>query len=114
MHYQGRHCRFLAGKDAIVAAISPAPPLPPLFSVSQNPAKDQALAALPPVAALIMYASSTQFNFEEKATKPSIFFRICLTLRIDFWRENSFQAKKELAPNHSKTTGGFGKNFTNL
>jgi hypothetical protein len=27
--------------------------LPPLFSISQNPAKDQAMAALPPVAALM-------------------------------------------------------------
>ena len=30
------------------------PPLPPLFSIFQNPAKDQALAALPPVAALLL------------------------------------------------------------
>ena len=29
------------------------PPLPLRFSISQNPAKDQALAALPPVAALV-------------------------------------------------------------
>ena len=45
--YQGCHGRFLAGKDAIVVAISPLP-----FSISQNPAKDQVLAALHPVAAL--------------------------------------------------------------
>ena len=43
--FQGRHSSFLTGKDAIVAPT-------PLFSISQNPAKDQALAALPPVVAL--------------------------------------------------------------
>ena len=31
------------------------PPLPPLFSIFQNPAKRQALAALPPVADLPTY-----------------------------------------------------------
>jgi len=36
----------LAGKDAT--------PLPLAFSIAQNPAKDQALAALPPVAALLL------------------------------------------------------------
>ena len=45
---QGCHGRFLAGKDAIVAVTSPALP----FSIFQNPGKDQALVALPPVAAL--------------------------------------------------------------
>ena len=58
--FQGRHCRLLTGKDALVAATSPVsrfalPPLPPLFSISQNPVKDQALAALaalPPVEAM--------------------------------------------------------------
>jgi hypothetical protein len=29
-------------------------PLPPPFSIYQNPAKDQALTALPPVAALLL------------------------------------------------------------
>ena len=41
--------RFLADKAAIVVATSP---LPPPLSNSQNLAKDQALTALPPVAAL--------------------------------------------------------------
>ena len=54
-HMQGRHGRFLADKAAIMAATSPAHrhalPLP--LSNSQNLAKDQALVALPPVAALI-------------------------------------------------------------
>ena len=45
---QGRLGRFSAGKDAVVGATSPMLP----FSISQNPAKDQAFAALPPVAAL--------------------------------------------------------------
>ena len=38
-----------------------APLLPPPFSISQNPAKDQALAALPPVVALYpkLYIPST-------------------------------------------------------
>ena len=44
------HCKFLAVKDALVAATSPAP-LP--FSISQNQAKDQALDALPHVAAML-------------------------------------------------------------
>ena len=43
---QGRHGRFLEGKDAIVAATSLA------AAISQNPAKSQALAALPLVAVL--------------------------------------------------------------
>ena len=54
---QGRHGRFLAGKDAKVATTSPVchhcTALPPPFSISQNPAKDQALVALSPVAALM-------------------------------------------------------------
>ena len=33
---------------------APPLPLPLLFSISQNPAKDQALAALPPVAVLLL------------------------------------------------------------
>ena len=49
---QGHHGRFLAGKDAIVAATSPARRHCRPFSISQNLAKDQAYAALPPVAAL--------------------------------------------------------------
>ena len=60
LHDQGRHGRFLAGKDAIVEATSlPLPllssllPPPPPFSVLQNLVKDQALVALPPVAALM-------------------------------------------------------------
>jgi hypothetical protein len=36
----------LAGKDAT--------PLPLMFSISQDPIKDQALVALPPVAALLL------------------------------------------------------------
>jgi 4-amino-4-deoxy-L-arabinose transferase-like glycosyltransferase len=60
LHDQGRHCRFLAGKDALVVATSLPLPLLPLlppptflFSISQNPVKGQALVALPPVAALM-------------------------------------------------------------
>ena len=48
---QDGHGRFLAGKDAIVAVTSPARRCRRRFLFSQNPAKDQALAALPPVAA---------------------------------------------------------------
>ena len=48
----GRHGRFFAGKDAIIAG---APPLPLQYSMSQNPAKDQALAVLSPVVALSTY-----------------------------------------------------------
>ena len=51
---QGRLGRFSAGKDAVVGATSPMLP----FSISQNPAKDQAFAALPPVAALMYHFRS--------------------------------------------------------
>ena len=49
---KGRHGTFLAGKAATVAAALPVPLLLHPLSNSQNLAKDQALAALPPVAAL--------------------------------------------------------------
>ena len=39
------------------------PPLPPPFSISQNPSKDQALANLPSVAAL---------NFNELGSQPKL------------------------------------------
>ena len=48
---QGRH-----GVGHFTGALPLPLPHPPPFSISQNPAKEQALAALPPVAALIYTA----------------------------------------------------------
>jgi hypothetical protein len=57
-YVQGRHGRFLAiGRHSGSHFTSP-PPLPLPFSISQNPAKDQAFAALPPVAALMYHFRS--------------------------------------------------------
>ena len=53
----GSPCRFLAGKDAISDGhFNGMTALLPPFSISQNPAKDQALAALPPALHKIMYS----------------------------------------------------------
>ena len=56
-----------------------APPLPPTFSFSQNPAKVQALTALPPVAALKMIK-----EFNNPLDQTTIF------LILNFSRENVF------------------------
>ena len=51
-YVQGRHGGFLAIGRHSGSHFTSAPPLPLPFSISQNPAKDQALAALPFMAAL--------------------------------------------------------------
>jgi hypothetical protein len=59
----------------------------PLFSISQNPAKVQALAALPPVAALCSNKYHTYQYQKENAMKfaGAFFFNLSLGLNTTPW-----------------------------
>ena len=71
-------------------------PLPPPFSISQNPAKDQALAALPPVAVPIF-----TINFTRTSRFPQILVTLGMRKHIHQQGQRTINCRAQLLCQHN-------------